>query len=448
VAAVKTLSDTLRGAAVNASKWTETLAGSMTSTYDSTGAAFNFPASSTSSTAGQLLGAGQLDLTGSDITVHVVTAPSAGTSADATVALMASGDANNRTQWIYEGGLLAAQIFSGGTKQYQSGTISYSASTQWLRIRESGGTTFFDTSADGRTWTNQFSNANLITVTAVQVRIQGACFQNETNPGTFKFDLYNIFPDIMPNVRAPRTRRPPRPPMRLRRSLFPTMPGRVYPSGLSIGMGFGTPTLRGGVAKALPSGLNITMGMGAPKVVGSTIRGLQITMGFGVPTVTSSAPSGAGTAQQLDEDSGHQLLEDGSIQLLETGGIVPPPPPPPPPPPTPGDRTTGPTIRLSTARALVIPHQVQRWVLPIICTERVAVGPGHDAEFQQNVAEIREFFLALRRAGTPVVYQEGDTRHLVVVRDVAFPDGQVTRWGSGRNGLQGVLLVTIDSTEA
>jgi hypothetical protein len=109
--------------------------------------------------------------------------------------------------------------------------------------------------------------------------------------------------------------------------------------------------------------------------------------------------------------------------------------------------TTGPTVRLVTARSLVVPHQVQRWVLPIICKEKVLVGPGEEVEEVQDVLAIRDYFVNLRQKGTPIIFQEGDSRRTVVVRDVAFPDGSVTRWGIGRNGLQGLLFVTLDSTE-
>jgi hypothetical protein len=114
------------------------------------------------------------------------------------------------------------------------------------------------------------------------------------------------------------------------------------------------------------------------------------------------------------------------------------------------DLTVSPVVRLVTARALVVPHQIQRWVLPIICKEHIRIGAGDDIEQSQSVAEVRDYFLALRRTGTPVVYQEGSQRHLVVVRDVSFPDGQVDRWGTGtgRDGVQGLLMVTLDSTEA
>lgn len=109
--------------------------------------------------------------------------------------------------------------------------------------------------------------------------------------------------------------------------------------------------------------------------------------------------------------------------------------------------SAAPTVRLVTERALIIPHQVQRWVLPIICKEHVSIGADESTAASQDVNTIREYFVGLRRTGTPVIYQEGDRRKTVIVRDVSFPDGQVERWGIGRNGLQGLLFVTVDSTE-
>ncbi len=110
--------------------------------------------------------------------------------------------------------------------------------------------------------------------------------------------------------------------------------------------------------------------------------------------------------------------------------------------------TEGPTVRLVTTRALAVPHQVQRWVLPIMCKGFVQIGADDQIEAPQDVAAVREFFLGLRRTGTPVAFQEGTSRHLVVVRDVSFPDGMVEQWGSERAGLEGTLVVTLDSTEA
>lgn len=110
--------------------------------------------------------------------------------------------------------------------------------------------------------------------------------------------------------------------------------------------------------------------------------------------------------------------------------------------------TEGPTVRLVTSRALAVPHQVQRWVLPIICKRFANIGPDDAIEAQQDVSAVREFFLGLRRSGTPVTFQEGTKRHLVVVRDVSFPDGMVEQWGNERDGMEGLLFVTVESTEA
>lgn len=111
------------------------------------------------------------------------------------------------------------------------------------------------------------------------------------------------------------------------------------------------------------------------------------------------------------------------------------------------DATLGPVLRLLTARALPVPRQVQRWTLPIMCHEKIKIGPGEDIEASQDVAEVRAFFTALRKQAKPVIYQEGDAEHLVIVRGVAFPEGGVDRWGQRRRALQGTLVVTLDSAE-
>lgn len=447
MAGVKSLSDTLRYPSVNANKWTETLAGSMTSTPAATGYALNFPASSTASTSGQLLGAGQLDLTGSDVFLHVKAFPAAGTHADARIALLASGSNNNRLEWLYEAGQLQAHYYVAGVETILA-TIAV-GSISWLRFRESGGTTFFDTSLDGVTWTNQGSHANPITLTAVQAVIQGSCFQNETSPGNFTFELYNVYAEIPDIFRPRRQRRLPGSAFRRRRASAAGPPGtqNVQPPGGIISLVAGTPTLLPGGVTITATGGIISLAAGSAIFAGA-VQGGVITLVAGHPTLLVANPSGA-TERFLLEDGSAQLLEDGSFRLLETAsGTTPPPPPPPPPPVAPGDHTIGPTVRLVTARALVVPHQIQRWVLPIICAEHARGGTGDDVEIVQDVHEVRAFFLELRRTGTPVIYQEGGDRHTVVVRDVQFPDGSVNRWGTGRNGLQGLLLVTVDSTEA
>ena len=69
--------------------------------------------------------------------------------------------------WLYDQATnhLTA-ILSQGVTDTTVGAITYSATTHaWQRIRESGGTLFWDTSPDGITWTNQFSHSYSISVT-------------------------------------------------------------------------------------------------------------------------------------------------------------------------------------------------------------------------------------------------------------------------------------------
>lgn len=111
------------------------------------------------------------------------------------------------------------------------------------------------------------------------------------------------------------------------------------------------------------------------------------------------------------------------------------------------DPSTSPVLRLLTARGLPVPRQIQRWTLPIICTDKVRIGAGENQEASQDVARTREFFVALRRDARAVLYQEGQLQHLVMVRRVWIEPGLVTQWSAQRHGLQGTLMVQLDSAE-
>jgi len=96
--------------------------------------------------------------------------------------------------WIEEAGTLFAEKTVAGVNTVV-GSFAYNASTHaWWRIRESAGTTFWDTSTDGSSWTNRFSAANPIPVTSLQVNVFAGTYQSETSPGTAKFDNFNTVP--------------------------------------------------------------------------------------------------------------------------------------------------------------------------------------------------------------------------------------------------------------
>lgn len=93
------------------------------------------------------------------------------------------------------------QQYNGTLKfQYNSGggdvdvaTKSYDSSADlWWRIRESGGTTYFDTSADNVMWYNRASVANPITMTNLFGVMTAGTFGSQAAPPKAYFDNYNL----------------------------------------------------------------------------------------------------------------------------------------------------------------------------------------------------------------------------------------------------------------
>lgn len=193
--AISTLTDYLRTSPVDTAKWLVTQNGSATVTADSTGTVATLPSSSTSATDGDISGILAYDCTGGQVFVQVVDVPVSTTNADGLMAITQTGGTGNQLRWVYEAGTLFAQsaLAFSFTTQF---SVAFNAVTHaFWRIRESAGTTFWDTGTDNGdgtvTWTNRASVANPIQVTDLVPIIGGVCYQNETNPGTFKFKNFN-----------------------------------------------------------------------------------------------------------------------------------------------------------------------------------------------------------------------------------------------------------------
>lgn len=174
---------------LNTALWTQTTGGSATMSYDSTGATVNFPASSTSSTIGQLQSA-SYNLTGGFAELQVLAVPLSSTTANGELRLQI--DINNYIRWVYEQGTLYAQRRVSGTVTTVTSFAYNSTTHKYWRIRESGGTTFWETSENGDTWTIRGSLANPIAVTSLSVFIVGSAYQAVSNAGTFKFNRFNV----------------------------------------------------------------------------------------------------------------------------------------------------------------------------------------------------------------------------------------------------------------
>ena len=103
-------------------------------------------------------------------------------------------DDSNKIGWTQNNGTLFA-FYATTALGFQSTSVAYNASVhKWLRVRESGGTTFWDYSINGINWTNLKSIANPIAVTSLLQSL--VTFENNSTPapGTAIFDNFNILP--------------------------------------------------------------------------------------------------------------------------------------------------------------------------------------------------------------------------------------------------------------
>jgi hypothetical protein len=129
------------------------------------------------------------NLTGSYIYIELKELPASGGNAEAFFQTYI--DANNKIFWYSAWGWLYAHYKVGGDLTWY-GEIAYNPSTtKWLRIREASGTTYWDYSADGISWTNLTSMANPIAVTGLKVEISAGTWEMEASPGYFKVDNLN-----------------------------------------------------------------------------------------------------------------------------------------------------------------------------------------------------------------------------------------------------------------
>lgn len=68
----------------------------------------------------------------------------------------------------------------------------------WLRVRESGGTLFWETSADSRTWTVRHSDTAPAWVADNKLQVQLLAFRDDGTPDYAEFDNFNITP-VLPD---------------------------------------------------------------------------------------------------------------------------------------------------------------------------------------------------------------------------------------------------------
>lgn len=134
------------------------------------------------------------DLTGSQAVVHVLNAGNQSITSHEVI-LGIQKDSSNKVWLDISNGNLSAYKLVASVQSQIGVSVTYDSTAHaWLRIRESLGTIYFDTSPDASTWTNRWSVANPFAITVVTPYLQTGCWQNESSGSFADFTDFNCTP--------------------------------------------------------------------------------------------------------------------------------------------------------------------------------------------------------------------------------------------------------------
>lgn len=191
MALFETLTDNFDDNSIDGAKWDAYYDGGAGSVSETGGMAQLTPSASTSPGYSTYDSLTTYDLTGSFVLVKVPQVQTANANTQTNFSLRVN-DSNyfqfrvtDLTQVLY-----ATKVVIG--VEVNVATATYNSTTHaWWRIRESGGTIFWDVSSDGASWTNFATFVNTVTITAMTSRINGFA-DNVASPGASKFDNFNV----------------------------------------------------------------------------------------------------------------------------------------------------------------------------------------------------------------------------------------------------------------
>lgn len=144
------------------------------------------------------------DLTGSFVSMQLVNAGNqALVSLEVIPIKVFDVSGNNTLFWYVNQNTLAVYKKVAGVQTQITNTPYNSGLHKYFRIRESGGTTFFDYSGDGENWTNFTSLANPINVTALTLEPSVGTFNNELSSTTVLMDNFNVFQPLLNTWQKP-----------------------------------------------------------------------------------------------------------------------------------------------------------------------------------------------------------------------------------------------------
>jgi RHS repeat-associated protein len=189
---LSTLSDTFGGTSLGAN-WTIEV--QQQGTITQSGGSLNLAPNANASAAGLgVSSARPYTLTGSAGLVQAKQVVSSGGGVENRFDLQIDG--SNILEWIFELGSLSAVYSLNGTRTTLA-SVTYSATQHaWWRIRESGGTVYWDTSADSASWTNRASIASsaLFDLSLLYVHFYAETWVALAAPGTAQYANFNNAP--------------------------------------------------------------------------------------------------------------------------------------------------------------------------------------------------------------------------------------------------------------
>ena len=192
---ISTLTDSFHGTLLGTTKW-----GGVFGTVSESSSGVTITNAAHYTSFGGFTSNSFYDLTGDQATTHLVDAGNQAIASWDVRPVMLSLDSTHAVWWDLQANVLRAWVPDGsGGFIALSGTLAYSAGVHnYFRIREASGTTYWDWSTDGVSWTNFKSTANPFSMTSVQVLIAAGETANEATGTAATFDNFNIIPSISP----------------------------------------------------------------------------------------------------------------------------------------------------------------------------------------------------------------------------------------------------------
>jgi hypothetical protein len=194
MALTETLTDNFNGPSIDAAVWTAFLFGET-----QTEGVLVAPSTALATNYSGISSINNFDFTGSYVSSRLVFAGNQSLASWQAECIGIQVDASNKLFWYINGGTLHAQKeVAGAFADVASGTTYNEGVHRYFRIRESGGTFFWDYSTNGVFWTNFTTLANpFASITTVKVVIQAGTFSSEATATKMYVDNLNLFPREM-----------------------------------------------------------------------------------------------------------------------------------------------------------------------------------------------------------------------------------------------------------